>query len=148
MTSEAPGAGPETTTTEEQDLRGSRSPHLSPEQIASLDGAVVLDPEDLDEAIIGVHEGAQGVVAVYSYERLVDITARTMTSTSYQTAEAAAMEWHDYNTLRAVPYMGERAPVFVTDDEETGVDPEDVQDDEEDPPQYLTFGEKKYRVIS
>lgn len=64
---------------------------------------VVLEPEYFDNAIIGITEEGQ---LIYSYEKLIE---------AYMNGENCeyedAIEWIDYNTLRAIPYMGEKKPV-------------------------------------
>ena len=64
---------------------------------------IVLEPEYFDNAIIGINEEGQ---LIYSYEKLID---------AYMEGEKCeyeeAMEWIDYNTLRAIPYMGEKQPI-------------------------------------
>ena len=69
--------------------------------------SIVLDPEGLDDGIIGIsHDGR----VVYSYNRLI---AAFMEHEGMTYEEA--VEWIDYNTLRAIPYMGEFAPIIMTD---------------------------------
>lgn len=61
---------------------------------------------DFDEAIIGVSE-ADGCV-VYSYDKMVECLMDRE-----GIGESDAREFIDYNTLRTLPYMGERAPIVV-----------------------------------
>lgn len=72
-------------------------------------GVVLLDPPELDRAIVGFTVG-EHARAVYTYDGLVEALAKTMDSGD---AESDAREWIDYNTVRSLPYMGERAPVVV-----------------------------------
>lgn len=67
--------------------------------------AVVFDNPDYDAAIIGVTEDAR---VVYDY----DLMRRILETRDEMTEEEAA-EWLDYNTLRALPYAGENAPVVM-----------------------------------
>lgn len=72
-------------------------------------GVVLLDPPELDRAIVGFTVGGPAR-AVYTYDGLVEALAKTMDSDD---AESDAREWIDYNTIRSLPYMGEHAPVVV-----------------------------------
>ena len=72
-------------------------------------GVVLLDPPELDRAIVGFTVG-EHARAVYTYDGLVEALAKTMDSAE---AKADAREWIDYNTIRSLPYMGEHAPVVV-----------------------------------
>ena len=58
-----------------------------------------------DDALIGVTEDGR---AVYDYNRMIEWLVATEGFT-----EEEAMEWIDYNTIRALPYMGENAPIIV-----------------------------------
>jgi len=71
------------------------------------DGIVILEPEYYDEAIVGTDQAGR---LIYSYEKLIE----TISSHDGMTYEDA-MEWVDYNTLRAIPYMGEFAPIIMFD---------------------------------
>ena len=65
------------------------------------------DPYYYDEAIIGVsHEGR----VIYSYDKLIE----TLVAHDGMSPEEA-MEWIDYNTIRGIPYMGEKAPIVMYD---------------------------------
>lgn len=69
------------------------------------ENAVVLDPVELDTAITGVTDDGR---VVYDYEKLV---AAFMSANNW--TEDEATEWIDYNTIRALPYMGPFAPIIV-----------------------------------
>lgn len=58
-----------------------------------------------DTALIGVTTDGQ---AVYDYDLMVEWLIREQGFT-----EEEAVEWLDYNTLRAIPYMGEGAPIIM-----------------------------------
>lgn len=67
--------------------------------------AVILDPEGLDKAIIGIgHDGR----LVYSYSLLVKAFMDTDGM-----SEEDAIEWIEYNTIRSIPYMGDTAPIIM-----------------------------------
>jgi hypothetical protein len=100
------------------------SDNLTNEEIESLDGAVVLDPPSLDVAIVGwmLNEAGERVV-VYDYLLLVSQFAADMGDGSEEEdALEAAEEWVQYNTIRALPYMGTSAPVILEalDDDDLG----------------------------
>lgn len=58
-----------------------------------------------DDALIGVTSDDR---AVYDYELMVEWLINSEGFT-----EEEARDWIDYNTLRALPYMGEGAPVIL-----------------------------------
>ena len=102
---------------------------LTDEEKKLLDGAPVFDPEDLDAAIVGVLETPKGHVALYDYYKLCDIFYDIDDPSSTQ---EYAQEYVDYNLVRGLPYMGDRAPriglwVNVEDDEEYGSDVEYIR---------------------
>lgn len=67
--------------------------------------ALVFDNYSYDNSIIGVSEDDR---VVYSFDKMVDelITDSGMTRDE-------AVEWIEYNTIRAIPYAGEFAPIIV-----------------------------------
>ena len=74
------------------------------------DGAVVFDDPDYDDAYIGIsHDGR----VIYSYDRMIE----SLMEKDGMTYEEA-MEFIDYNTIRAIPYAGEMAPIVLYDDPE------------------------------
>ena len=58
-----------------------------------------------DDALIGVTTDNR---AVYDYDKMVEWLMRTEGISSLE-----AMDWIDYNTIRALPYMGEDAPIVM-----------------------------------
>ena len=58
-----------------------------------------------DAALIGVTHDNR---AVYDYEKMVEWLIK---EEDFSYEEAA--EWIDYNTLRALPYMGEDGPIIM-----------------------------------
>jgi len=64
----------------------------------------VLDPEYYDEAIVGVSTDGR---AIYDWDKVIDITM-----VEEQISEANAIDWHEYNTLKSLPYL-ENPPVLV-----------------------------------
>ena len=58
-----------------------------------------------DDALIGVTEDNR---AVYDYEKMI-----TWLIVKEGFSEEDAVEWIDYNTIRALPYFGEDGPVIM-----------------------------------
>ena len=58
-----------------------------------------------DDALIGVTTDNR---AVYDYDKMVEWLMRTEDIDSLE-----AMDWINYNTIRALPYMGEDAPIVM-----------------------------------
>lgn len=69
------------------------------------EGSVILRNYDYETAIIGVD--TEGRV-VYSFEKMVKYLIDNEKMT-----EEEAIEWIEYNTIRALPYMGDKAPIIV-----------------------------------
>lgn len=68
---------------------------------------VVLESPDYLSAIVGISEEGR---LIYSYDRMVE---HLMTAENMDAEEA--MEFIDYNTIRALPYAGEMAPIVLYD---------------------------------
>lgn len=58
-----------------------------------------------DDALIGVSEDGR---AIYDYDKMVEWLVE---KENFSTEEA--VEWIDYNTLRAIPYMSDKAPIIM-----------------------------------
>jgi len=71
---------------------------------------VVLKNESYDSALIGVSNDGR---AVYSFDRMVE-----WYMDKNDCSEDEAVEWIEFNTLRAIPYAGEHAPVVIHEFEE------------------------------
>lgn len=72
---------------------------------AGYPDAITFENPNFEDSFIGItHDGR----AVYDYEQmifdLVDDEGMT---------EEEAIDWISYNTLRSIPYWGEKAPVVV-----------------------------------
>lgn len=67
--------------------------------------AVVFDNYAYDNSIIGTTLDGR---VIYSYESMIE---ELMNDEGYD--ELAAIEWIDYNTIRALPYAGEKAPIVI-----------------------------------
>ena len=68
--------------------------------------AVILEDPDYDSAIIGVSESGR---VIYDYDKMVEWLIKNEKFT-----EEEAVEWIDYNTIRACNYIGE-APIVMFD---------------------------------
>ena len=71
-----------------------------------LEESIVFENPDYDSAIIGYDENSGRVI--YDYELMIE----DLMDTDDMTYEDA-MEFVDYNTVRACPYMGDRAPIIM-----------------------------------
>lgn len=69
------------------------------------EGIKYLTDFSYDDALIGVTTDDR---AVYDYEKMVQWLIDTENYT-----EEEAVEWIDYNTIRALPYMGTDGPIIV-----------------------------------
>ena len=69
------------------------------------EGAVILDNQAYDASIIGVTLDGR---AIYEYGSMVQEHM-----TDNECNEDEAVDWIDYNTLRALPYFGPRTPIVV-----------------------------------
>lgn len=72
---------------------------------AGYEGIIYLTNYSYDDALIGVSEDCR---AVYDYDKMIEWLIKE----EGWTAEDA-MEWIDYNTIRALPYMGSGAPIIM-----------------------------------
>lgn len=69
------------------------------------EGVIFLTNYSYDDALIGVSEDGR---AVYDFDKMVEWL---MKEESWSDMEA--IEWIEANTLRAIPYMGEKAPIIM-----------------------------------
>ena len=70
-----------------------------------LEEAVVFENPDYDSAIIGYDANSERVV--YDYDKMVE----HLMEEGWDCDDA--VEFIEYNTIRACPYMGERAPIVM-----------------------------------
>lgn len=70
-----------------------------------LEGALVFDNPDYDPAIIGYTDEGR---VVYDFDKMVEHLAKTG-----QMSEIDAIEFIEYNTVRSMPYDGEKSPIIV-----------------------------------
>lgn len=71
------------------------------------DDVVHLDGPEFDGGIVGVTTDGR---LVYSYEKLVG----SLTEANRWSQEDA-IDWIEFNTIRSLPYIGERAPIVMND---------------------------------
>ena len=69
------------------------------------EGTIYLTNYSYDTALIGVSQDGR---AIYDYGLMVEwlVTEEDFT-------EEEAVEWIDFNTIRALPYMGNEAPIIM-----------------------------------
>lgn len=70
-----------------------------------IEDAIIFEDPDFANAFIGHSEDGR---AVYDYYQMVNCLKEEDHMT-----EEEAVEFIDYNTFRAMPYMGEKAPIVV-----------------------------------
>ena len=84
-----------------EDIRNALANYCDEWQLEEGERPLLLD--GFDESIIGITEDFR---VVYSYEKMVQEYAKD-NECSYEDA----IEWIDYNTMRAIPYFGEHRPI-------------------------------------
>ena len=67
--------------------------------------AVVFDNHSYDNSIIGTTFDGR---AIYEFNKMIE---ELMDDEGW--AEEDAVEWIEYNTMRALPYFGKKAPIVV-----------------------------------
>ena len=76
------------------------------DEIEALDDAVILDNPSFDKSIVGYTSDGR---LVYDFDKMVVEFASDNDIEDY----IEAIEFIEYNTERALPYMGERAPLII-----------------------------------
>ena len=69
------------------------------------EGVKYLTNYSYDDALIGVSNDNR---AIYDYDKMIEWL---MTEQNFDYYDA--IEWIDFNTIRALPYMGEDAPIIM-----------------------------------
>ena len=72
---------------------------------AGYEDVVVFSGDSFDDALIGISEDNR---AIYDYDLMVEWLMREDGMTSEE-----AMEWIDYNTIRSLQYVGDKAPIIM-----------------------------------
>ena len=70
------------------------------------EGALFAD--GFDDALVGVGQQFNNVIAVYDYERCIEI----LVDDNHDMSDEEAREYFEYNVIGA--YVGERTPIFIT----------------------------------
>ena len=68
---------------------------------------LILDNHAYDKSVVGITEDGR---LIYDFNKMVEEFME-----DEDCDETEAIEWLEYNTLRALPYMGERAPIIITE---------------------------------
>lgn len=74
-------------------------------QAAGYEDVVILENYSYDDALVGVTEDGR---AVYDFERMVHWLVETEGMD-----ELEAVEWIEYNTIRALSYEDDSAPIIM-----------------------------------
>ena len=72
---------------------------------ADYEDVVYLINYSYDDALIGISEDNR---AIYDFNKMVEWLMREEHFT-----DTEAIEWIEYNTIRALPYMGPKAPIIM-----------------------------------
>lgn len=85
-----------------------------------FEGTTVFDSPDFYEAVIGHTEDGR---IIYSYDLMVKCMIADLACIAFSDVDGLsgdeldekyeeAVEWIDYNTIRTIPYMGEKSPII------------------------------------
>jgi hypothetical protein len=69
------------------------------------EGSIVFEDHSYDNSIIGISSDER---VVYSFDAMIEELIEDE-GMSYE----EAVEWIEYNTIRALPYAGEKAPIVM-----------------------------------
>ena len=69
------------------------------------EGVKYLIDEGYDDALIGVSEDGR---AIYDFDKMIE-----WLMTKYDWSEIESIDWIEYNTLRSLPYFGDKAPIIM-----------------------------------
>lgn len=72
---------------------------------AGYDEVICFTDYGYDDALIGVDVNGR---AVYDYSKMVEWLI-----VNEEFSDIEAVEWIDYNTIRSLPYVGDKAPIIV-----------------------------------
>ena len=72
---------------------------------AGYEGVKYLTNYSYDDALIGVSEDGR---AIYDFDKMVEWLMNEV-----GLSDNEAVEWIEYNTIRALPYFGEGAPIIM-----------------------------------
>lgn len=74
-------------------------------EAAGYEDVMLLEDFSYDDALVGISNDNR---AIYDYEKMIEWLVRTQNFT-----EEEAVEWIDYNTIRALSYYGDKAPIIL-----------------------------------
>lgn len=90
------------------------------------DGVVIFEPSDVySKAIIGVSEDHNHLI--YDYVKMIESLFESIKEDEHYLEEDGvdedlvwqdATDWIEYNTIRSIPYLGDKAPIIHYDEEE------------------------------
>lgn len=72
---------------------------------AGYEGIKYLVDDSYDDALIGVSDDGR---AIYDFDKMVKWLMN-----KYGWSDMESVEWIEYNTIRALPYMGNDAPIIM-----------------------------------
>ena len=81
------------------------------EDVGAEEETYLLDNHAFDKSIVGI---TMDYILVYDYEKMAEEFAEDENCPLEE-----AYEWLDFNTLRALPYFGDRAPIILCENRET-----------------------------
>lgn len=70
-----------------------------------FDGTTIFENPSFYEAVLGHTDNGR---IIYSYDKMIEC----LTKTPYNMDEEEAIEWIDCNTIRTIPYMGNKSPII------------------------------------
>lgn len=78
---------------------------LKGRDVDGYENVLLFENFSYDDALIGISNDGR---AVYDFDKMVEWLVKTQDFT-----EEEAIEWIEYNTLRALPYYGSEAPIVM-----------------------------------
>ena len=72
---------------------------------AGYEDVIIFCSDSYDDALIGVSEDGR---AIYDFDLMVEWLMK-----QDDMDETAAIEWIEYNTIRSLPYVGDKAPIVM-----------------------------------
>lgn len=72
---------------------------------AGYEGVIVFSNYSYDDALIGVSDDNR---AIYDYNKMVEWLVKKESF-----SEEEAIDWIEYNTIRSLPYVGDKAPIIM-----------------------------------
>lgn len=72
---------------------------------AGYEDVIIFSGDSYDDALIGVSEDGR---AIYDFDLMVEWLMK-----QDNMDETSAIEWIEYNTIRSLPYVGDKAPIVM-----------------------------------